>query len=169
MTFERTEAQMKAQADMDQRRAEEEDAWRELSEWPGLPLICPAGSCRRAGRCAGRPSAKTHGLQPCLKHYREEVRFPLYGPDGLTEQLAERGPVADAASAPRRGLTLIEAIYGTGREALNRLRRPKGVRGPGAWSNDPEGFARYMAAGDWRNPGNLARPAPVNYYGRWVE
>ena len=169
MTIERTEAQMQAQAEMDRRRAEEQDAWRELSEWVGLPLICPARSCRRAGRCTGQPSARTRGLHPCLKHYREEVRFLLDGPDGLTERLPERGRAADAASAPRQRLTLIEAIYGTGREALDRLRRPKGVRGPGGWSNDPEGFARYMETGDWRNPGNLARPAPVNYYGRWVE
>ena len=173
MTFERTEAQIKAQAEMDRRYAEQQEDLRGLCEWLGLPLICPERVCRRAGGCAGQPSAKTCGLHPCHMHYREEVRFLLFGPDRLADRLIERleasGRGADDAPSPRKGLTLIETIYGADPEALNRLRRPKGARGPGEWSNDPENFARYMAAGDWRNPGNLARPAPVNYCGWWVE
>jgi hypothetical protein len=164
MTFEPTEAQMQAQAEMDRRRAEQQENLRGLCEWLGLPLICPERACRRAGSCAGQPSAETHGLHPCHSHYREEMHFLLYGPGQILEMMEKRARLADPSAPPRKGLTLIEAIYGTDSEALNRLRRSKGVRGPGGWSNDPEAFARYMEAGDWRNPGNLARPAPVNYY-----
>jgi hypothetical protein len=169
MTFERSEAQMKAQAEMERRRAERQDAGRELCEWLGLPLICYEPGCRRAGRCAGLPSPQTYGLQPCLMHYREEMRFLLIGPDNLAEQMRAESHLDDGPSEPADGMTLIELIYGSDRETLDRLRRPKGVRGPGSWEYDPDGFARYMDEGDWRNPAGVARRPPASFYGRVVD
>ena len=59
---------------------------RILCERVGLPLICSKSACRRGRRCAGAPSAATEGVQPCLAHYREEMRFLLHGPGMLLEQ-----------------------------------------------------------------------------------
>jgi hypothetical protein len=98
------------------------------------------------------------------------MRFLFIGPDdALGEFMKEKRDDGVETSTERPSKTLIELLYGGYPGWLDRLRRPKGVRGPGTWQNDPEGFERYMDEGDWRNPGRLARPEPVNYYGRWVE
>ncbi len=157
MTIERTEAQLKAMKEMKQRQAEELQGQRELCGWLGLTLICPEAGCRRAGRCAGAPGHATYGMPPCLMHYREEMRFLLIGPDDLLKELEAYAQV-DAAPVPdgAEPMTLLELLYGRDHDWLERLRRPKGVGGPGCWEADPEGFARYMDEGDWRNPGRLA-------------
>jgi hypothetical protein len=64
---------------------------------------------------------------------------------------------------------LLQVLYGDDPESLRRLRRPTGVEGPGSWVEDPARFARYMEAGDWRDPEGVARRPPVSYYGRIVE
>jgi hypothetical protein len=142
MTFDRTEAQMRAQAEMDRRQAEEQEACRELCEWVGLPLICPERGCRRAGRCAGPASAATFGMPPCFMHYREEVRFLLIGPENLAAELESLGLVSDEPVAREDGKSLIEFVYGRDAAALERLRRLKGVMGPQGWECDPEAFTR---------------------------
>ena len=222
MTVERTEKQMQAQAEIERRQREDCETCRIICDHVGLYLICPEGECRRAGHCAGPPSAKGFGNPFCFGHYREELRFLLASPylidtilewadrpfddpamdylekpggrawvervvtGGLMRTARAQGVSLDAvadialgeegraeeyfrhvkAPEPR---TLIEMIYGEDAPVLARLRRPRGVRGPGGWEIDPDGFAAYMAEGDWREPGRVGRPAPVCYYGRWVE
>ena len=82
------------------------------------------------------------------------------GPAKLTEQeLRERevrGAEAWEPSAAPAG-TLIEMLCGGDPDALERLRRPKGVPGPGGWEQDPDRFARYIETGDWRNPDGVNR------------
>jgi hypothetical protein len=168
MTIERSEAQIEAQGEVDQHYAEQQQALRELFEWIGLPLICFNRSCRRSRLCTQEPSGESFGL-PCLAHYREEVRFILHGPDELAKNLLNSGLLREECEPirpPKK--TLIEVLYGNDPDSLRRLRRPKGVKGPGCWVEDPAGFARYMEAGDWRNPEGVARRPPVSYYGRIV-
>ncbi len=78
------------------------------------------------------------------------------------------GIVSDGTEESAPGaMTLLELIYGPDPAALERRKRPKGVKDPGPWECDPEGFTRYMEAGDWRNPQGVARPpAPVGGGGR---
>jgi len=159
MTFERTEAQMRAMAEMERRQAEEQETVRELCEWAGLPLICPERGCRRARRCAGPASAATYGAPPRSIHNREEMRVLLIGPENLAGELESLGLVSDEPVAREDGqMSLIEFVYGQDPATLERLRRPKGVMGPQGWECDPEAFTRYMEGGDWRNPGPLTRP-----------
>jgi hypothetical protein len=68
MQLERTEAQMKAMAEIERRQAEDLEAGRELCERIGLTLICPENACRRARRCNGAPGHNTFGMPPCLMH-----------------------------------------------------------------------------------------------------
>jgi hypothetical protein len=46
-------------------------------------------------------------------------------------------------------MTVLDLCYGPGPEKHKRLRRSPHVPGPGGWEIDPEGFARYIEAGDW--------------------
>jgi hypothetical protein len=129
------------------------DTYRRLGEAIGLPLICPERACARAGRCVGPPSAVA---PPCWAHYREVMRFFVL--PALKEQeasLAEGGEPPEGPSArPAGAATVLEAIYGPD---LGRLRRPKGAPASDCHECDPEGFARYMAAGDWREPFRAGR------------
>jgi hypothetical protein len=163
MARERTEAQMKAQEEMDRRRHERREATRVAHERIGLPLICCEQVCRRARRCLGRVEDGEYDLLPCLWHYREEMRFLMLSPHGLRSMLeeAERlgivppfDPAAEEAEAASpaptdstargrrpREPTLIEIVFGSG-AALARLRKPKGTWRPPSWEEDPERFER---------------------------
>ena len=171
MTFEPSDTLVKARLEAEQRRAEGLANMRLAAEWLGMPLICPGRDCRRARRCLGQPSRATYGMPPCMKHYREEIRFLLFGPDEVMRRELERREAGGEAWEPTAFpyATVIERLYGNDPATLERLRRPKGVRGPGGWQNDPEGFYRYIEAGDWRDPHDVARRPPVSYYGRIVE
>ena len=97
------------------------------------------------------------------------MRFILHGPDGLVKNLPDSGLLQEDCEfvrPPRR--TLLQVLYGGDPERLRRLRRPKGVKGPGCWVEDPAGFARCMETGDWRNPEGVAGRPPVSYDGRIV-
>jgi hypothetical protein len=150
-------------------------------EWFGAPPICFLPECRRAGQCRGNPQNGRFYRPPCFGHYREEFRFMIFGPGGLLEVLKEAGLPTDAGEAeseeseplpehlPRSTRTVLELFYGPGAKKYERLRRSPHVRGPGGWEIDPEGFARYIEAGDWRNPEGVCYPPPIRYGNRLVD
>jgi hypothetical protein len=187
MIGQRTEAQIKAQEEMDRRRRERREATRVAHEQIGLPLICCELFCRRARRCLGRVEDGEYELLPCLWHYREEMRFLMLSPHGLRSMLeeAERlgvvppfDPAAeeledycpartDSASRGRRRRepTLLEIVFGSG-AALAGLRKPRGSWRPPSWEEDPERFERYFESGDWRDPGRYWRGSAWGSDGR---
>ena len=63
---------------------------------------------------------------------------------------------------------MLELFYGPDPK-YERLRRSPHVRGPGGWEIDPEGFARYIEAGDWRNPEGVCYRPPIRYGNRLVD
>jgi hypothetical protein len=97
----------------------------------------------------------------------------MFAPGGLRDVLKEAGLLADAGEAygtdaeplPEhlaKGVTVLELFYGPNPK-YERLRRSPHVRGPGGWEVDPEDFARYIEAGDWRNPERVCYRPPVRY------
>ena len=61
---------------------------------------------------------------------------------------------------------MLELFYGPDPK-YERLRRSPHVRGPGGWEVDPEDFARYIEAGDWRNPERVCYRPPIRYGNGW--
>ena len=127
--------------------------FRRLGDAIGLAPICPEPACARARRCVGPPNRV---MPLCWTHYLEEIRF-FYLPALKEAKARFEGPEGwpDPPRPPKRpSLTLLEALYGPD---LSRLRRPKGAPGSDCHERNPEGFARYLAAGDWREPFRVGR------------
>ncbi len=66
-------------------------------------------------------------------------------------------------------MTLLELFYGPGPKKYERLRRSPRVPGPPGWEIDREDFARYIEAGDWRNPERVCYRPPVRYGNRLID
>lgn len=171
-------------ARFDERHLERIARYRRLQDWFGAAPICFVARCRRTGRCSGDPQKGRFYLPPCVGHYREEFRFLVLAPGGVRARMIAAGrwprpsgaaapdeaPGSAPAAAPPQALpTVIGWFYGTDAQVLRRLRRAAHMRSPGGWETDPEGFARYMAEGDWRNPEQVCRREPAPMHGRWVE
>jgi hypothetical protein len=150
-------------------------------EWFGAPPICFLPECRRAGQCCGDPQKGRYYLPPCFGHYREEVRFMIFAPGGMADVLEEAGLATEADEAedddseplpehlPKDTLTVLELYYGPGAKKYERLRRSPQVLGPGGWEIDPEGFDRYIEAGDWRHPEGVCYRPPMRYRNRLID
>jgi hypothetical protein len=151
-------------------------------EWFGAPPICFLPECRRAGQCRGDPRKGRFYLPPCFGHYRQEYRFLMFGPGGLKHVLKEVGLPIEAGDGneskaskplpehlPKSVMTVLDWFYGPGPKKYERLRRSPRVRGPFGWERDPEGFARYIEAGDWRNPEGVGYRPPVRYGNRLID
>ena len=147
-------------------------------EWFGAPPICFLPECRRAGQCRGNPQKGRFHLPPCFGHYREEYRFMIFAPGGCGGCMKEAGLPADAGEAERRRCGAAPRALAKGARRCSscstarirkyeRLRRSPHVRGPGGWEIDPEGFARYIEAGDWRNPEGVCYRPPIRYGNGW--
>lgn len=185
-----TPAQVEAGRAMAAAQAARLALFRRLFEEIGFPLLCHERACARSRRCRSDREGDPRVMPPCFVRYRDELRFLLDNPLGLANQrrLAEGGEaalppeglfdrmepgpgftawIARLAAADPHAPTLLESLYGTDPGALARLRREPGRRGPADWEYDPEGFAAYMASGDWRRPPSF-RPRPVRVAGRLI-
>ena len=105
----------------------------------------------------------------------------MLAPGGVRDLMKEAGLLADAGEADgddteplpehlaKGVVTVLELFYGPGPKKYERLRRSPRVRGPGSWEIDPEDFARYIDAGDWRNPEGVCYRPPIRYGNRLVD
>ena len=142
-------------------------------EWFGAPPICFLPECRRAGQCRGNPHKGRFHLPPCFGHYREEYRFLMFAPGGLEDVMKEAGsrPTPARRTAPMRNRSPSTWPKASRCSSCSTARirntsacaRSPHVRGPGGWKVDPEDFARYIEAGDWRNPERVCYRPPIRY------